>query len=215
MDYEEDKHKGDQEDGFDSKLALAFDFVGFLMMVYGFSGDKMVSSGDGVDEERYTNKVFYKFICQNDTNLGPGGYFLDMRKLLSVLQKDDQRYTLYNEIRERSDYAEVFYKFICQNDTNLGPGGYFLDMRKLLSVLQKDGQRYTLYNEIRERSDYAGVSHITEDRLLYGSQHYLVYGDRYSGFPLVAQFSDSPSSSDIAKAFRKLFTLMGVPQIFK
>ncbi|XP_059097969.1 uncharacterized protein K02A2.6-like [Tigriopus californicus] len=59
------------------------------------------------------------------------------------------------------------------------------------------------------------IEKVTSDLFMFGSHHYLVYADRYSGYPLLSRFSSSPSSSDLIKEFRFYFSLMGTPNILR
>ena len=51
----------------------------------------------------------------------------------------------------------------------------------------------------------------TSDLFQVGTSHFAVYADRYSGYPLVAEFSAVPTTSTLIRAFRKFFSMMGVP----
>ena len=55
----------------------------------------------------------------------------------------------------------------------------------------------------------------TSDLFEHGGKQYLIYADRYSGYPLVEKFNSAPSSSDLTKTFRKFFSTMGVPNILR
>ena len=55
----------------------------------------------------------------------------------------------------------------------------------------------------------------TSDLFLYGGHHYLIYADRYSGFPMVVKFDQAPAASDIISIFRRLFSLLGTPNTLR
>ncbi|XP_059081970.1 uncharacterized protein K02A2.6-like [Tigriopus californicus] len=56
---------------------------------------------------------------------------------------------------------------------------------------------------------------VSADFFTYGGKDYLVYSDRFSGFPLVARFSSSPCASSLIQELRTFFTTMGVPNVFR
>ena len=51
----------------------------------------------------------------------------------------------------------------------------------------------------------------TSDLFQVGTSHFAVYADCYSGFPLVAEFSATPTTSTLIRALRGFFSIMGVP----
>ena len=55
----------------------------------------------------------------------------------------------------------------------------------------------------------------TSDLFSYGGKDFLIYADRYSGFPMVYKYGKAPSSSDVMKSVRQLFSLTGVPNSFR
>jgi len=56
---------------------------------------------------------------------------------------------------------------------------------------------------------------VAADLFYHAGRHYLVYGDRLSGFPLVAEWKDDPTSHQVAFACRQFFATMGVPTRFR
>jgi len=55
----------------------------------------------------------------------------------------------------------------------------------------------------------------TSDLFLYGSNHYLVYADRLTGFALIEKYRNAPSSTDLLKTLRRFFSMMGVPNVLR
>ena len=53
------------------------------------------------------------------------------------------------------------------------------------------------------------------DLFSYGNHEYLVYADRYSGYPYVAKYNNSPSTTMIIKELRHFFALTGIPNILR
>jgi len=49
------------------------------------------------------------------------------------------------------------------------------------------------------------------DLFTHGGKTYLVYSDRLSGFPMLAQYSKDPSAPEVAKTMIKFFITFGVP----
>ena len=55
----------------------------------------------------------------------------------------------------------------------------------------------------------------TADLCTVGKKKFLVYADRYSGFPLVTQWHREPTSHQVITVLRKCFSLMGTPNTFR
>ena len=55
----------------------------------------------------------------------------------------------------------------------------------------------------------------TTDFFQTGRSHYLIYADRLSGFPFVAEFSRAPASSGLIRVLRRLFAMTGVPNVLR
>ena len=56
--------------------------------------------------------------------------------------------------------------------------------------------------------------HVSADLFSYNNQEYMVYVDRFSGWPTVEHFGQSPTSSKVIKALKKIFKDTGVPLCF-
>ena len=55
----------------------------------------------------------------------------------------------------------------------------------------------------------------TSDFAQLGRYHYLIYADRLSGFPLVAEYPGAPSSTTLIKTLRQIFAMTGVPSTLR
>ena len=55
----------------------------------------------------------------------------------------------------------------------------------------------------------------TADLFSYNKQEYLVYADRYSGFPIVFHYARAPNASQVISAFRRIFAMMGAPTVLR
>ena len=51
----------------------------------------------------------------------------------------------------------------------------------------------------------------TADLFNYGGKEYLVYTDRYSGYPLVSKFAQPPGAIELSREFEKFFSMLGSP----
>jgi len=56
---------------------------------------------------------------------------------------------------------------------------------------------------------------VSADLFTLGGKHFLVYVDRMSGYPKIAQWRDDPSSSQVAYEIRQFFVDLGVPKRFR
>ena len=55
----------------------------------------------------------------------------------------------------------------------------------------------------------------TTDFFSAGTKKYLVYADRYSGFPMVAWFDKEPTARQTISRLRRWFSLMGAPNVLR
>ena len=55
----------------------------------------------------------------------------------------------------------------------------------------------------------------TSDLYQLGTKFYLIYADRYSGYPMLSEFSACPSASNLINEFRWCFSTMGVPNVLR
>ena len=56
---------------------------------------------------------------------------------------------------------------------------------------------------------------VSADLFYYGGRAFLVYADRLSGYPLVAEWTSDPSSRQVIQKIRGWFTSMGIPVKFR
>ena len=56
---------------------------------------------------------------------------------------------------------------------------------------------------------------VTADFFSYAGKEFLVYACRYSGYPLVAKYDSSPSATTLIRDLRRMFSLMGVPNVLR
>ncbi|XP_059083456.1 uncharacterized protein LOC131880776 [Tigriopus californicus] len=56
---------------------------------------------------------------------------------------------------------------------------------------------------------------VSADFFSYGGHEYLVYTCRFSGFPFIQRFHAPPTASTLIRELRWLFSVMGVPNVFR
>ena len=56
---------------------------------------------------------------------------------------------------------------------------------------------------------------VSSDLFTTGGKHFLVYVCRYSGFPLLAQWNNAPTSQQLISVCRKFFSDLGIPNLFR
>jgi len=56
---------------------------------------------------------------------------------------------------------------------------------------------------------------VAADMFYHAGRHYLIYADRLSGFPIVAEWQDDPTAQQVAYQCRQFFANLGVPVRFR
>uniref|UniRef100_A0A0K2UI99 Putative LOC100890456 [Strongylocentrotus purpuratus] n=1 Tax=Lepeophtheirus salmonis TaxID=72036 RepID=A0A0K2UI99_LEPSM len=64
---------------------------------------------------------------------------------------------------------------------------------------------------IRDPIPMRSFESTSADLFEYGENHYLVYGDRLSGYPYVEEFKRVPSLGEVIVTLRKIFSEHGIP----
>lgn len=54
---------------------------------------------------------------------------------------------------------------------------------------------------------------VTTDLFQHGGAYYMIYVDRFTGFPLIERFPNSPSASDVIESISRLFPLTEKPNV--
>lgn len=68
---------------------------------------------------------------------------------------------------------------------------------------------------VQENMPSRAFKMVTTDLFQHGGAYYLIYADRFTGFPLIERFPNSPSASDLVESIRRLFSLTGAPNVLR